>query len=87
MNQREASKQNWRIKGDTATIEEINSGSFQLIADATELMASNFIALQNDMDMYKRWYNERVERNLQLYRRISALQGVITKMKKKARGH
>lgn len=76
---REQSKQNWT---GNSNIEDINAGSLQRIADATEKMAGNFIALQNDRDMYKRWYEETGKEKTKLYRRISALKGVITKLKK-----
>lgn len=79
-NQREHSKQNWTSAG---TIEEVNAGSLQRIADATEVMAGNFIALQNDRDLYKRWWKEDQETIVMLSRQVSALKGVITKMKRK----
>lgn len=82
-NQREDSKRNWSSNG---RIEEINSGSLQRIADATEVMAQNYVQLQNDRDMYKRWWQEQQERTEKLRRRVAALQGVITKMKNKATG-
>lgn len=81
-NQREHSKMNWASSGQ---IEEINAGSLQRIADATEKMAQNYISLQADRDLYKRWYNEAWEEKAKIYRRISALQGVITRMKKAAK--
>lgn len=66
----------------TASCEQINTGCLQRIADATELMASNYISLQRDLETYKRWYKEQRESNNRMARRISALQGVITRMKK-----
>lgn len=84
MTQREASKQNWDCRN---TVEDINSGSLQRIADATEKMAGNYIALQNDRDMYKRWYDQAREEKEKLYRKISALKGVITKLKTKKNEH
>lgn len=63
------------------SVEYINVGSLQRIADATEKMASNYIQLQNDVDLYKRWYNEARGEKEKLYRKISALKGVITKLK------
>lgn len=77
---RELSRKNWN--GENA-LEAINTGSLQRIADATEKMASNYIQLQNDRDMYKRWYDcEKAEKEA-LYRKVSALKGVITKLKKR----
>lgn len=80
MNQREASKQNWN---STNTVMDINSGSLQRIADATEKMASSYDNLRNDRDLYKKWYEEGNENRNKLERKISALRGVITKLKKR----
>lgn len=82
MNQREASRKEW---GGNNTIEDINSGSLQRIADACEKMAVNHIRLQQDHDNYKRWYHEGVVRRNELERKITALRGVITRMKNKAK--
>jgi len=84
-NFKEHSKTKWSAQdpdtypGDT----EMKIGCLQRIADATELMATNFIQLQNDRDWYKRMYHEKRDEKDKLKRRISALQGVITKMKKR----
>lgn len=80
MNQRDASRQNW---SSSNTVEEINSGCLQRIADATEKMAMNYTTLLNERDRYYKWYMEQQEVKEKLYRRISALKGVITRMKKK----
>jgi hypothetical protein len=79
-NMRESSKNNWT---SDSTIEEINAGSLQRIADATEVMAQNYLSLQNDRDMYKRWYKNEVEKKEMLQRKISSQKGVITKLKNK----
>lgn len=84
MNQREASKQNWNLFTDGhPTIQEINSGSLQRIADATELMASNYTRLQNELQ----WMKESKERQrleaTRLFNQVRTLKGVITKLKKK----
>ena len=81
MNQRDASRKNWS-SGDT--LEEINAGSLQRIADATETMAQNYTSLQNDRDWYKKAWKEACDQRDNLWRRISALKGVITRMKKKS---
>lgn len=39
---------------DSTAVEIINAGSLQRIASASEIMASNFIQLQNDREYYKR---------------------------------
>lgn len=79
-NFRDHSKGNWASSGST---EHINAGSLQRIADASEKMASNYTQLQSEKEMYERWYRNGAAENRKLYRRIAALQGVITRMKKK----
>ncbi len=78
--QRQASKNEYVSQ---VSIESINSGSLQRIADACEKMAGNYTQLQNDRDLYKRWYNEEKSATAKMRRRVSALQGVITKLKKR----
>lgn len=64
-------------------IETINCGSLQRIADATERMAGNYTALQNELDRYKAYYRELSERLARRDKTISNLKGQITKLKKK----
>ncbi len=79
---REASKESYGLVSDRATCEEINMGSLQRIADAVEKMASSYDNMRRDRDYYKE-RTEGLERNSRrMARRISALQGVITKMKR-----
>lgn len=78
-NMRELSKQEWTGNNNNA---DINSGSLQRIADGVEKMGLNILSLQNDRDMYKRWYNTECEKTRGLYARIAALKGVITRQKK-----
>lgn len=79
MNQREESKINWE---GSRTTESINSGSFQRIADSLEKMERPFSDLLSERKKYEEWYHGESEKNRKLYRRISALKGVITKLKK-----
>lgn len=65
------------------TDQNITIGALQRIADATEKMAGNFIQLQNDLTFYKRRKLESDVAIDRLHRRISALHGVNTKLKKK----
>lgn len=83
-NMRELSKQNF-ISSKGNTIEAINCGSLQRIADATELMSKNYVRLQKDKEYYQKAYFEKREQSERLYRQISALKGAITKLKKKAK--
>lgn len=60
---------------------EVNTGSFQRIADACELIARNHAQLIADRDMYEKWYVEWRDRAEHYGRSVSALRGVITRMK------
>jgi len=82
-NLKELSKQNWI---GTGTAIEIQTGCVQRIADATEAMANNYVQLLADMEYYKKEAKWARECSDQRDRQISALRGVITKMKKAA-GH
>ena len=80
------SKKNYELNsGQGDTLEAITAGCLQRIANATELMASNYIKLQKDYnymreqrDKYQNWYASE-------QRRRSALMGVITRLKNKFR--
>jgi len=67
----------------SASIEDIQTGALQRIADATEAMAKNHQQIINERDRYKEWYENTKIREDLANRRIAALQGVITKLKKK----
>lgn len=82
---KEQSRLNWYTEDEKLSLEQINTGALLRIADATEKMASNYIALQNDRDYYKRRYQEEQASKERMSRRINALKGVITKMKKKSK--
>lgn len=79
-NCREESKQNWISRGNT---EDINAGSMQRMADALELIAKDRQKLIDD----KEYYQESAKRYQECYeneqRRVAALKGVITKLRKK----
>jgi hypothetical protein len=78
MSFRDDSKGNWT---STGTVESINAGSLQRIADATEKMAGSYIALQADRDRYKKWYEERGEVVAQRNATIAGLRGHNTRLK------
>jgi hypothetical protein len=81
MNQREASKKDWAANG--ISMEEINSGSLQRIADATEKMAASYDSLRTDRDYWKAACERAREREAMKDFRIRSLRGVITRMKRK----
>lgn len=81
-NFKEASRKEWfSPSGEINSREEINTGSLQRIADATEKMASNYIQLQNDRDRYKKLYEEKVDLVCRLNRTISGLRGYLNRKK------
>ena len=80
--QREISKQDWSVVGRT-TIEQVNSGSLQRIADAVESIARNYNQLQEERDRYKRWYEQEHGWRLKNEAKIAAYKGVVTKLKRK----
>lgn len=81
-NLKEISRGTWNNNGST-TCEEINAGSLQRIADATEAMSRNYVELQNQVDYYKKRMESLQEQNETLFRSNAALRGVITKLKKR----
>lgn len=89
-NLREKSKENFSAD---QSIEHINAGSFQRIADAVERsaaavekVAADYDKMRGERDMYRDWYRGAEAEKANLYKRISALQGVITKQRKKLAG-
>jgi hypothetical protein len=82
---KEISKGDWHSAGGPVSNEQIKVGALQRIADAAEVMAQNYVKLQDERDKYKRWYEQERQSNERIARRMAALQGVITKLKKKAR--
>lgn len=81
MNLTDASKKPWNAS-DQPTLEHIQCGSLQRIAAAAELMAKRHTELIEQRDYFQRIATERAEVIADRDRTISALRGVITKMKK-----
>lgn len=71
---------------ENTTWDAINASALIRIADATEKMATNYTNLQNDLDRYKRWYNQECEKVHNRDKTISNLRGQITKLKNKING-
>ena len=62
---------------------DLRLGCLQRIADAVELTAKNYVAMQSDRDHCKRLFEaERMWRK-RLERRVNALRGVITRLQRK----
>lgn len=77
---REASKKAWAAP-DTPTLDWINTGSLQRIADATEKMASSYDAMESSRNYYRERTAALSGQFESARRRISSLKGVITKMR------
>jgi hypothetical protein len=85
---------NSEVTDNTATWEQIKSGSLLRIANALERLATGkteletqkeLEATQKSREYYKSRLDEALNARDRLYRRLSALRGVITKLKNKAR--
>lgn len=80
---REHSKTNYGNKKEGATLEEINTGSLQRIADAAELMATNFLKLQSDLEYYKNKAKSLEDELKTERKRVATYKGQATRIKKK----
>jgi hypothetical protein len=66
--------------------DEIRNGALQRIAVALELMSRSWSSLRDERDYYERESRSEREHRKRLERRVAALRGVVTRMKKKRRG-
>ncbi len=83
MTMRQVLKKEWNPASfNTATRDEISCGSLQRIADACELMARRYQDLIDDRDRYKRARDEWEGIARRHHRRVIALRGVVTRLKK-----
>ncbi len=75
----------WRAAGEERhpTNEEIAVGSLQRIADATEVMAQNYVQLQKDREWYIQAYNNSQSRIKDLEYKIRTMKGHLTRLKLK----
>ena len=83
---KEGSKQNYGTKEDNLNAEQIQLGCMMRIADASELMAKNYLRLETDLQWYKKLFNEHLTEIKRLRKQIAAYKGEITKLKKKSNG-
>lgn len=86
MSLRDESKKTYRLNGMIPSENELKVGCLQRIADATEKMAARHTELMEDRDYYKGAYERGVERERRLERRVAALKGAITRIKKRKKG-
>jgi hypothetical protein len=78
--QHEDSRKNWTSAG---TLENINSGCLQRIADACELMAKSHDSLVRDRDWQKGRADRATDRLGMLENSLRSHKGQITKLRKK----
>lgn len=78
----ESKKQYGADQNEVLNIEELNAGSLLRIADATELMASNYLQMQRDMERLKIMLDREKEKNERLKATVAALCGHVTRLKK-----
>jgi len=64
------------------SIEQLNCGSLLRIADATELMASNYLQMQRDMERLKIMLDREKEKTERLKATAATLRGHVTRLKK-----
>ena len=81
------SRKNWTVPDGTENYSSIQTSALMRIADATELMAKNYLELQQKAEKYEKLYNEQMKSKYELLggrdKTISNLRGQITKLKKK----
>lgn len=70
-------------EGEGLSLERLNCGSLMRIADATEIMATNYLRLQEDLATAKRGREYYMEEMEKAQRTITAMKGLITKLKKR----
>lgn len=80
---KEASRMNYLVPENGATLEQVKVGLLQRMADATEAMAKEHNELLRQKDLYFRWYQEGREKMASLQKTVSNLRGQITKLKNK----
>jgi len=76
MNMRQSSKQEW---DSSSTVEHINVGSLQRIADGVEKMAGSYSSIISERDLYKRISEEQSVRIKKLKGTIAALRAWLTR--------
>jgi len=69
--------------GEQATLEQLNFGALQRIADASEKMAADRIKLENDLKFYKENYRLIVEENNRLLKSITGYKSWHTRLNNK----
>ena len=83
-NLRKVSKEEFSLSHEgNPTLEEVRTSCLMRIADATETIAENYNALLDERDRYKKWFHEEQAAKTTLIKKVSALKGVIIRLKNK----
>lgn len=82
-NFKESSRKEWNNSGPVS-IEEINAGSLQRIATATELMSQNYLRLQNDVSYLSERNRGHMATIARMEKQIAAYKGHINRLKKQS---
>lgn len=83
---RQESKSDWGVSvSDNYKMndEQLKLGALLRIADATELMAKNYLRLQADNEMLRRWHENEKAQVAKLQRQVNAYKGIVKKLKAK----
>jgi hypothetical protein len=80
---RKESRSCWGARDRALNINEVQVGCFLRMADSLELIAKDKQKLENEVRMYKEWYQERKNRCAILEKRIAGYKGRITYLTKK----
>lgn len=79
---KDQSKLDWQVRGDLPiTNEQIQIGCLQRIADATEVMAKNYIELFAEKEKFRRWYQDERDWRESLERSLRTHKGNYTRVK------
>lgn len=84
---KDESRKAWQRSDDKqVTEEQMIIGCLQRIADATEVMAKNYVQMENELKKYKLWYQEERTEKERLQRSIVAHKANYTRLKNKQKG-
>lgn len=83
-NYRQESRSQWGTEtSGNITLDQVKAGAILRIADASEVMAKNFLDLQGEIQSLRESRDSYQKMWLRAERRISALKGALTRAKKR----
>lgn len=81
-NMKDQSRINWKVPEGPTSLEYVQAGAMQRIADAVEKMGENYTYLQQSRDWYKSRCEAKVRENEKLRRQVNAYKGMLKKKPK-----